>query len=157
MMAAQPNMDSALCKSSIIPFLVPRRKAWLTPTAGVPCSNAANIGECKSWVLSEFCTGQNSVSGQKPPTMYPENVHIVYQPRRWPNCAKFGWPRVNDVAAATSQYAKPAEICWVPQTPKPISADSGPKFAILWGHVEEVFCLTIFFLIIDTWIYVIVL
>jgi len=26
-------------------FLVPRRKLWLTPTARVPCSNAANIGE----------------------------------------------------------------------------------------------------------------
>ena len=22
---------------------------WLTPTAGVPCSNAANIGERKTW------------------------------------------------------------------------------------------------------------
>ena len=31
-------------KSSVIPFLVPCRKVWLTPTAGVPCSNAANIG-----------------------------------------------------------------------------------------------------------------
>jgi len=27
------------------PFLFPRRKVWLTPAAGVPCSNATNIGE----------------------------------------------------------------------------------------------------------------
>jgi len=30
-MVAQPNIDGALCESSIIPFLVPRRKVWLTP------------------------------------------------------------------------------------------------------------------------------
>jgi len=42
-MAAQPNIGGALCKSSIIAFLVPRRKVWLTPVAGVPCCNAANI------------------------------------------------------------------------------------------------------------------
>ena len=41
----QPNIGGDLCEISVIPFLVPRRKAWLTPAAGVPCSNAANIGE----------------------------------------------------------------------------------------------------------------
>jgi len=31
-MAAQPNnIGGALCESSVIPFLVPRRKVWLTP------------------------------------------------------------------------------------------------------------------------------
>jgi len=38
-----------LCKSSVIPFLVPRHKIWLTPAARVPCSNAANIAERKTW------------------------------------------------------------------------------------------------------------
>jgi len=41
-MAAQPNIGGALCESSVIPFLVPRRKVWLTPAAGMPCSNATN-------------------------------------------------------------------------------------------------------------------
>jgi len=45
----QPNIGSALYESSVIPFLVPCHKAWLTPAAAVPCSNAANIGERKSW------------------------------------------------------------------------------------------------------------
>jgi len=31
MTAAQPNIGGALCKSSEIPFLVPRYKVWLTP------------------------------------------------------------------------------------------------------------------------------
>jgi len=43
LMAALPNIGGALCESSIIPFLVPRRKLSLTPAAQVPCSNAANI------------------------------------------------------------------------------------------------------------------
>jgi len=45
-MAALLNIGGAgaLCESSVIPFLVRHRKVWLTPAAGVPCSNAANIG-----------------------------------------------------------------------------------------------------------------
>ena len=31
-------------------FLEPCHKVWLTLTARVPCSNAANIGECKTWM-----------------------------------------------------------------------------------------------------------
>jgi len=47
-MAALPNIGGALCESSVIPLLAPRRKVWLTPAAGVPCSNAANIEERKT-------------------------------------------------------------------------------------------------------------
>ena len=83
-MAAQPNIGGALCESSVIQFLVPlpRRKVWLMPAAGVPCSNAANIEECKTLTQSQFFTGQNSVRGQEPPKMY---IGLVYQPRRRPN------------------------------------------------------------------------
>jgi len=35
-MAALSNIGGALGESSLIPFLVPRRKAWLTSTARVP-------------------------------------------------------------------------------------------------------------------------
>ena len=48
-MAALLNIGGALCKSFVITFLVPRRKVWLTPAAGVLCSNAANIEERKTW------------------------------------------------------------------------------------------------------------
>jgi len=33
-MASHPTIGVALCESSTIPFLVPRRKVWLMPTAG---------------------------------------------------------------------------------------------------------------------------
>jgi len=36
-----------------IPFLVPRRKVWLTPIGRVPCSNAANIGERKTGTATQ--------------------------------------------------------------------------------------------------------
>jgi len=39
-MAALPNIGGAVCESSVIPFLVPRHRVWLTPAAGVACSNA---------------------------------------------------------------------------------------------------------------------
>ena len=75
------HIGGAVCKSSIIPFLVPRSKVWLTPTAGVSCINTANVGERKTWTLSEFCTWQNSVRRQEP----QKCLYIAYHPRRRPN------------------------------------------------------------------------
>jgi len=49
-MAAQSNIGGALCESSVIQFLVPRHKVWLTATVRVLCINAANIGERKTSV-----------------------------------------------------------------------------------------------------------
>ena len=47
-MATLLNIGGTMCESFVIPFLVPCHKVWLTPTTRVPCSNAANIGECKN-------------------------------------------------------------------------------------------------------------
>ena len=69
-MAALPDVGGAVCESSVIPFLVPHRELWLTPTARVPCSNATSIAARKTWTQSEFCSWQNSVIGQQPPKMY---------------------------------------------------------------------------------------
>ena len=71
-MAALPNIAGALCKSSVIPFLVPRLKVWLTPAAGVPCSNAANVGELKTWTKVNFAPGK-ILSGARA----PKNVYIA--------------------------------------------------------------------------------
>ena len=51
-------------------------------------------------------------------------------------------------ARACSNAAKmqnPLKLAWVPQTNERISAASGPKFTILWGHVEEILLLKSFF------------
>ena len=94
-MVAQPNAGGALCESSVIPFLIPHRKVWLTPDSGEPCSNAANIGKRKTWTQSEFCILKNSVRGQEP----QKCIHSVAAQQTAKHRAKFGWPPVNDVAA----------------------------------------------------------
>ena len=58
-----------------------------------------------------------------------------------------------DAKVACSNAAKtrkPMKFAGVPQTPEPISVTSGPKFTILWGHVEDVLLLNKFFPIVDT-------
>ena len=97
-MAARPNIDGALCESSVIPFLVPRRKVWLTPTAGVPCSNAANTGERKTWTYTVNTAPGKIPSGGKSPRKCIYNVPAQETAK---HRAKFGWPPVSDVAAVT--------------------------------------------------------
>ena len=94
-MAAQPNIGGALCESSAIPYLVPRRKVWLTPAAGVPCSNADNIGEHKTGTQSEFCTGKNSVRGKSP----RKCIYSVAAQEMSKHRTEFGWLPVSDVTA----------------------------------------------------------
>ena len=44
----------------------------------------------------------------------------------------------------------PLKFAGVPQTNETISAASGSKFTILWGHVEEILLLNKFLPIVDT-------
>jgi len=82
-------------QSSVIPFLVPRRKVWLRPDVGVPCSDAANIGERRTWTQSELRIRQNSVRGNSP----QKYIYSVAAQETAKHGTKFGWPPVNDVAA----------------------------------------------------------
>ena len=93
MMADQPNIGGALCESSVIPFLVARRKFWLTPTAQVPCSNAAKIEERKTWMQTELCTCQNSVRGPR------KCIHSVSAQETAKHRARYGWLPLSDVTA----------------------------------------------------------
>jgi len=43
----------------------------------------------------------------------------------------------------------PLKSAGVPQTTGPISAASGPKFTVLWGHLEQILMLNSFFPIVD--------
>ena len=118
-------------------------KVWLTPAARVPCSNAANIGERKSSTESEFCTGQNSefYTGQNSVRSKSPRKCIYSVPAQETakHRAKFGWPPVSDVAAVTNPMTRnPLKFAGVPQTRQQDSAVSGPKFAILRRHLEEI-------------------
>ena len=82
-MWADAQRDSRLARKfrNSIPCTAPQSLA--DAPAGTPCSNAANI-EGKTWTQSEFCTWQNSARGVRA----PENVYVMYQPKRRPNIAK---------------------------------------------------------------------
>ena len=67
---------------------------------------------------------------------------------------QFGWRPLLECRAVTLPRR---ETRWnylgcpgVPQTNETISAASGPKFTILWSHVEEILLLNKFFPIVDT-------
>jgi len=49
-----------------------------------------------------------------------------------------------------AKMRNPLKVPGVPQTNERISAASGPKFIILWGHVGEILLLNEFFPIVDT-------
>jgi len=96
-MAALPNTGGALCESSVIPFRAPRCKVWLTPATRVPCSNAANIGERKTWTQSEFCTWQKPLGNKSRLNC----IYSVPAQETAKHRAKFGWLPLSDVAAVT--------------------------------------------------------
>ena len=154
--ASQPNIGGALCESSVIPFLISHRKVWLTPTVPVPCSNAANIGERKTLTQSEFCTGQNSVTGQEPPKNVNLYMYSVPAQETAKHRAKFGWLLVSDVATVTKQDAEPVEICLgapkLMNWSQPLVGWSSPWGHVeeTWGHVEEILLFNKFFPIFNT-------
>jgi len=58
------------------------------------------------------------------------------------NAAKFGWrPLIKCRAANAAKTRNPLKYDGVPQTRQSIIAVTGPKFIILWGHVEEILLL----------------
>jgi len=80
--------------------------------------------------------------------------------RMWANAqrdscpAKYRWrPLTPNTGAPCSNAAKmqnPLKFAGVSQTTGPISDASGPKFTILWEHVEEILLLNKFFLTVNT-------
>jgi len=95
-MAAQPNISGALYESIVIPFLVPRRKVWLRPAAGVPRSNAANIRERLGRKVN-FARGKIPSRAKRP----QKCIYSVPSQETTKDRANFGWPPVSDVAAVT--------------------------------------------------------
>jgi len=60
-------------------------------------------------------------------------------------------PSVQRRKSNTAKMQNPLKFAGLSQTPEPISVISGPKFAILWTHVEEVLLFNKFFFpIVDT-------
>ena len=100
-MAALPNIDGAMCQSSVIPFLVRRRKVWLSPAAGVPCMQKRcqyrRTQDARLGRKVNFATGK-ILSGGKSPR---KCIYSVAAQETSKHRAKFGWPPVSDVVAVT--------------------------------------------------------
>jgi len=137
----RPLLKITRSESSVIPFLVSRRKVWLTPTARVPCSNAANIGECNIWMQSEFCTWQNSVRGQQP----QKCIYSVLVQETAKRRTKFGWPPLTDVGAVMKPRCETRlNLLGCPKLTnrsQPLVGWSSPYC----GHVEEILLFNKFF------------
>jgi len=59
-------------------------------------------------------------------------------------------PTTRVLCSNAAKTRNPLKSVGVPQTNETISAASGPKFTILWAHVEEILLLSKFFPIVDT-------
>ena len=66
--------------------------------------------------------------------------------------AEYRWRPLLNAAVWLTQFGSnaaktqnPLKLAGVPQTNETTSAASGPKFTILWGHVEEILLLNKFF------------
>jgi len=96
---------------------------------------------------------------------YNCNQNVGQCPTWWSPCRMYVVPSVQlqrckvwltsntrVLCSNTDKTQNPLKVAGVPQTRQGISAASGPKFAILWGHVEEILLFNKFFPIVDTWL-----
>jgi len=95
------------------------------------------------------------------------NKSTTEQTRMWANAqrdgrpAEYRWrplfnaavwltPTTRVPCSNAAKTRNPLKLAGVPQTNETISAASGLKFTILWGHVEEILLLNKFLPIVDT-------
>jgi len=78
------------------------------------------------------------------------NVMVEYRWRPLFNAAVWLTPTIRGPCSNTAKTRNLLKLPGVPQTNETISAASGPKFTILWGHVEEILLLNKYFPIVDT-------
>jgi len=107
------------------------------------------IGEHKTWRTQlEFCTWQNSVTGQEPPKMY---IYSVAAQKTAKHRAKFGWLPLSDAAAVTKPRRETRwNLLVCPKLTKrsqPLVGRSSPYCKDMW---RRYCCLTSFFLIVNT-------
>jgi len=109
----------------------------------MPCSNAANIGERKTWMQSDFCSWQNSVGGGKRPK---KCIYSVPAQEMAKHRAKFGWLPFSDVAAATKPRRETCcNFLGCPKQPnrsQPLMGRSSPYCEDMWerhGYLTNFF------------------
>jgi len=74
---------------------------------------------------------------------------VEYRWRPLFNAAVWLTPTTRVPCRNAAKKRNPLKFAGVPQANETISSASGPKFTILWGHVEEILLLNNFFQIVD--------
>ena len=75
-----------------------------------------------------------------------KNVYIVYRAGDGQTSCKVWLASIERRRCSNkAKTRKPLKVAGVPQTRQSISAASGPKFTILWAHMEEILLLNKFF------------
>ena len=75
----------------------------------------------------------------------PDGRPAEYRRRPLLNAAVWLTPTTTVPCSNADKTRNPLKLPGVPQTNEMISAASGPKFTILWGHLEEILLLNKFF------------
>jgi len=125
-----------------LPNIAQCRKVWSRPLLE---RHAVTLptGQRKTWrTQSEFCTWQNSVTGQQLPKMYTKCT----SPGKGHTLCKVWLASVERCHCSNeAKTQKPLRLAGVPQTNEAISAANGLKFTIFQGHVGEILLLNKFF------------
>jgi len=132
--------------------LRPTRHKQIIPETFFPANLLASAQEAKSNTIKANIHPEHKILQHKinKTTMWAnaqrDGCTAEYRWRPLFNAVKFGWCPLQDCRAINAAKMRNLlKFAGVPQTPEPMSANSGPKFTILWGHVDEVLLLNNFF------------
>jgi len=138
-MAAQPNIGGTVCESSVVPFLVPRHKVWLT--AAALAVTLAIYENARVWRKVIFAAAKIPLGGKSP----QKCIYSVPAQERAKHLAKFCWPPLSDVAAVRKPWR---ESGWnllgcpkVANRSQPLVGRRSPCCGDIW---RRYCCLTIF-------------
>jgi len=132
--------------------LRPTRHKQIIPETFFPANLLTSAQEAKSNTIKANIHPEHKILQHKinKTTMWAnaqrDGCTAEYRWRPLFNAVKFGWCPLQDCRAINAAKMRNLlKFAGVPQTPEPMSANSGPKFTILWGHVDEVLLLNNFF------------
>jgi len=121
-----------------------------------------NASHCFLCVIITQCLTLQQITNSCFMQHHSEDRKRQYQLEMWANAqrdgrpAEYRWrplfnaavwltPTTRVPCSNAAKTRNPLKLPGVPQTNKTISAASGPKFTILWGHVGEILLLNKFF------------
>ena len=96
-MAAQLNIGGAVCESSVIPFLVPRRKVCPRPLALLHAVTLPIYENARLLRKMNFARGKVPSGGKS----RQKCIYDIPAQETTEDRAKFGWPPESGVAAVT--------------------------------------------------------